>query len=225
MNSFTSFFSSLGKTLNPVRGSFSGAMDVIVISSPEGKLSATSFQVKFGRFKSFMSKENTIEVIVNGSDTGIIMELAGTGKGIFSREKGALAKCNEEISGRSNYESQHLQPPRDNFLHNPQENAPDSLSIPISPEITTLNMESSLPAPSMAIEIKENTLSSEELQLLKLKPGINIIHYQLISKKQIVLSAKIYLWDYRSKLIISDIDGTVTKSDILGHLFYIIKKD
>jgi phosphatidate phosphatase LPIN len=29
---------------------------------------------------------------------------------------------------------------------------------------------------------------------------------------------KIFLWDYREKLIVSDIDGTITKSDIAGQL-------
>ena len=29
---------------------------------------------------------------------------------------------------------------------------------------------------------------------------------------------KIFLWNYNDKLIISDIDGTITKSDIAGQL-------
>jgi phosphatidate phosphatase LPIN len=32
------------------------------------------------------------------------------------------------------------------------------------------------------------------------------------------VTGKIFLWDYRTKIIISDIDGTITKSDVLGHV-------
>ena len=33
-----------------------------------------------------------------------------------------------------------------------------------------------------------------------------------------IINMKIFLWDYREKLIVSDIDGTITKSDIAGQL-------
>jgi len=32
------------------------------------------------------------------------------------------------------------------------------------------------------------------------------------------INMKIFLWDYREKLIVSDIDGTITRSDIAGQL-------
>ena len=32
------------------------------------------------------------------------------------------------------------------------------------------------------------------------------------------ISLKIFLWDHSEKIVISDIDGTITKSDILGQL-------
>lgn len=34
-----------------------------------------------------------------------------------------------------------------------------------------------------------------------------------------------FLWDYTTKIIISDIDGTVTKSDMLGHLMPRLGRD
>ena len=74
------------------------------------------------------------------------------------------------------------------------------------------------------IEMSIN-LTSDELILLNLKSGMNIVHFSVQSKKQTILPAKIYLWDYRTKLVVSDIDGTVSKSDLLGHLYYIMKKD
>ena len=32
------------------------------------------------------------------------------------------------------------------------------------------------------------------------------------------MSGKIFLWDYRTKVIISDVDGTITRSDVMGHV-------
>lgn len=33
------------------------------------------------------------------------------------------------------------------------------------------------------------------------------------------VTASIYLWSYKSKVVISDVDGTITKSDLLGASF------
>lgn len=32
------------------------------------------------------------------------------------------------------------------------------------------------------------------------------------------INLKIFLWDHSEKIVISDIDGTITKSDILGQI-------
>ena len=32
------------------------------------------------------------------------------------------------------------------------------------------------------------------------------------------VTGKIFLWDYRTKIIISDVDGTITRSDVMGHV-------
>ena len=32
------------------------------------------------------------------------------------------------------------------------------------------------------------------------------------------LSAAIYLWTHDAKIVISDVDGTITKSDVMGHI-------
>ena len=35
----------------------------------------------------------------------------------------------------------------------------------------------------------------------------------------------IYLWHHSDKVVISDIDGTITKSDVLGHILPVIGRD
>ncbi|CAD8113111.1 unnamed protein product [Paramecium sonneborni] len=62
---------------------------------------------------------------------------------------------------------------------------------------------------------------SSILKQLGLRKGENKITYRLcIPKKNdiVELHGTIYLYDQKTKLVISDIDGTITKSDILGQL-------
>ncbi|CAD8212848.1 unnamed protein product [Paramecium pentaurelia] len=62
---------------------------------------------------------------------------------------------------------------------------------------------------------------SSILKQLGLQKGDNKITYRLcIPKKNdiVELHGTIYLYDQKTKLVISDIDGTITKSDILGQL-------
>ena len=55
--------------------------------------------------------------------------------------------------------------------------------------------------------------NSEMLKTLNLKPGANVLTYTVQSSIQgeQVLSANIYLWPANSKIVISGIDGTITK--------------
>ena len=70
-----------------------------------------------------------------------------------------------------------------------------------------------------------NNLSSDELQQLGLLPGLNVVIYITHTKKQVYLVGKIFLFDSSTKLVVSDIDGTLTKSDLMGHICYMMGKD
>ncbi|XP_046864591.1 phosphatidate phosphatase LPIN3-like isoform X2 [Xenia sp. Carnegie-2017] len=63
-------------------------------------------------------------------------------------------------------------------------------------------------------------LSSEQLASLNLKDGANEVTFSVTTKYQgtAKCTASIFLYDYKDKIIISDIDGTITKSDVLGHI-------
>lgn len=67
-------------------------------------------------------------------------------------------------------------------------------------------------------------LSSDELVSFGLKPGKNEIVFKVSGIKR-QLEGNIYLWDIDDKVIISDIDGTITKSDLRGHLYGFMGKD
>ncbi|EKM59320.1 uncharacterized protein PHACADRAFT_191669 [Phanerochaete carnosa HHB-10118-sp] len=68
-------------------------------------------------------------------------------------------------------------------------------------------------------------LTSEQLKSLNLKPGANSITFSLSSSGAAACTARIFVWDYTDMVVISDIDGTITKSDALGHVFTMIGRD
>ena len=43
-------------------------------------------------------------------------------------------------------------------------------------------------------------------------------------KSLFLFRCHIYLWKETDKVVISDIDGTITKSDVLGHILPVIGK-
>ena len=61
--------------------------------------------------------------------------------------------------------------------------------------------------------------SQEQLASLPLRPGANTICFYISHKASSPpVTASIFLWSYKSKVVISDVDGTITKSDVMGHL-------
>ena len=70
-------------------------------------------------------------------------------------------------------------------------------------------------------------LTSEQLQSLNLRDGENDIAFSVNSGFQgtSTIKAKIFQFDVSDRIVISDIDGTITKSDALGHFFNMVGKD
>lgn len=70
-------------------------------------------------------------------------------------------------------------------------------------------------------------LTSDQLKNLNLKKGVNTISFSVKSSYQGTATcvAKVFYWDYDIQVVISDIDGTITKSDTMGHLMTMIGKD
>lgn len=65
-------------------------------------------------------------------------------------------------------------------------------------------------------------LTSDQLKALDLKPGENSLSFTV---NRATCSAFMYLWKHETPVVISDIDGTITKSDALGHLFNMVGRD
>ncbi|XP_032352940.1 phosphatidate phosphatase LPIN1 isoform X7 [Camelus ferus] len=86
---------------------------------------------------------------------------------------------------------------------------------------------SHLPLLSSVSYKKTLRLTSEQLKSLKLKNGPNDVVFSVTTQYQGTCRCEgtIYLWNWDDKVIISDIDGTITRSDTLGHILPTLGKD
>ncbi|CAF1175683.1 unnamed protein product [Adineta steineri] len=74
---------------------------------------------------------------------------------------------------------------------------------------------------------KTMILSSDQLKRLNLKLGQNKVEFSVTTALQgtTTVESNIFFFDHMTKFVISDIDGTVTKSDVLGHIIPLLGGD
>lgn len=74
---------------------------------------------------------------------------------------------------------------------------------------------------------KKNRLTSEQIARLNLNSGSNEIVYSVTTALQGTtrITSYIFLWNYDDKVVVSDIDGTITKSDVWGQVLPIFGRD
>ncbi|XP_077249849.1 phosphatidate phosphatase PAH2-like isoform X2 [Tasmannia lanceolata] len=69
--------------------------------------------------------------------------------------------------------------------------------------------------------------TSEQLASLNLKDGRNVITFTfstaVLGTQKV--DARIYLWKWNTRIVVSDVDGTITKSDVLGQFMPLVGKD
>lgn len=70
-------------------------------------------------------------------------------------------------------------------------------------------------------------LTSDQIKSLNLKSGMNELEFSVTTAYQGTSRCKCYVfrWKFNDKVVISDIDGTITKSDVLGHILPMVGKD
>ncbi|KAK3231427.1 hypothetical protein Dsin_003308 [Dipteronia sinensis] len=71
------------------------------------------------------------------------------------------------------------------------------------------------------------TPTSEQLASLNLKEGGNTVTFTfftpMLGKQQV--DARIFLWKWNTRIVISDVDGTITRSDVLGQFMPLVGMD
>ena len=183
----------------------SGAMDILVIEEPEGEYRSSSFHVRFGSLKVVRSKERDIEIYVNGRKKDVKMKLASYGDAYFEYD---------ELDPYMIRQSRLI-----------KEKEFNSTQIELMAKIT--GKRESKDADIIKCQYKSFFPSSNQLKALDLAPGQNEIRFVCKTSQSGVqtLSSYIYLWHYTSKVIITDVDGTITKSDILGQVLPFFGRD
>lgn len=102
-----------------------------------------------------------------------------------------------------------------------EDDAPES---PVILEAPSLPPSPSAYAPAYKKSLR---LSSNQIRRLNLQEGANDVVFSVTTQYQGTCRcrATIYLWKWDDKVVISDIDGTITKSDALGHILPQLGKD
>jgi phosphatidate phosphatase LPIN len=165
-------------------------MDIIVIELPDGHIHSSSFHVRFTSKQVLTSQNVEVLIYINDKKKDIKMKLAKSGDAYFS-----LEKMDKYILDQSN-------------IKIPTDNNDDYYYY------------------DTKIKNKHSSLfpTEEQIKKMELNEGINTIAFAIetfLGGIQI-LKSNIYFWKYDTsknfKFILWDIDGTITKSDILGAL-------
>lgn len=120
-----------------------------------------------------------------------------------------------------------------------QENLPlipkagDSSSDEEAKEVSAVSCQDRLQTGDAQPHLSQHTyrkslrLSSDQIASLKLKEGPNDVTFSITTQYQGTCRCEgtIYLWNWDDKVIISDIDGTITKSDVFGQILPQLGKD
>jgi phosphatidate phosphatase PAH1 len=183
----------------------SGAMDILVIEEPEGEYRSSSFHVRFGSLKVLHSKEQDIDIYINGRKKNVKMKLANCGDAYF---------LYDELDPYMQKQSKLIRQKEFN-----------STQIELMAKLT--GTRESKDENILKCQFKSFFPSSNQLKALDLAPGQNEIRFVCQTSPSGVqtLSCYIYLWHYTSKVIITDVDGTITKSDILGQVLPFFGRD
>ena len=178
---------------------FSGSMDIIVIESPNGEYKSSAFHVRFGSLKVIKAKEQNIEIFVNSKKTNLTMKLSSSGDAYFQFD-GSDAQV---INQQNLYDKE--------------------ISNNINEKDELVKNDNNL----FKKKYKSFFPSSNQIKELNLQPEKNEICFVCRTSSSGIQTLKsyIYLWPYNSKIIISDVDGTITRSDVLGQLLPIFGRD
>ncbi|XXQ37635.1 phosphatidate phosphatase [Plasmodiophora brassicae] len=101
-------------------------------------------------------------------------------------------------------------------------------AIPVLiPESGLLSPPESLDEETSPMYRKTLRPTSDMLCSLDLNPGANVISFSVVSSLQgiQIVEAYIYLWKESDRIVVSDVDGTITRSDLLGNIMPLMGKD
>jgi len=218
----------------------SGAVDVVFVEQDDGTYRSTPFNVRFGKIGVVWSKQKIIDIEINGKEVELKMILDDYGVAYFEEKDDN--KDDEDEPERKSKECSlgaarpRLQTQRSRHASDPAEKK--SIEDELAPfneelmEFTAFKAVSNpnlneIDSPEILPEKKgKNTLElyRQELFDLNLSLGCNEVVFSTTSQYQGTTrcSCNVFVWEQKDKIIISDIDGTITKSDVRGMILPLI---
>ncbi|XP_057778996.1 phosphatidate phosphatase PAH1-like [Salvia miltiorrhiza] len=102
----------------------------------------------------------------------------------------------------------------------------DSEAVSPSHSLSTTPGRPAAESPRKQI-IRTNVPTTDQIASLNLKEGQNMVNFvfstRVLGPQKV--EAHIYLWKWNTRIVISDVDGTITKSDVLGQFMPLVGKD
>ncbi|XP_028832789.1 phosphatidate phosphatase LPIN2 [Denticeps clupeoides] len=160
------------------------------------------------------------------------------GRWWFWRKRADSTVKQSEISGKLEMKESQLEDEGSSLSdksHALESQARDSSSDEEAKELSAVaaaslersSQSDALPHPTPHAYKKSLRLSSHQIASLKLKEGPNDVTFSITTQYQGTCRCEgtIYLWNWDDKVIISDIDGTITKSDVFGQILPQLGKD
>jgi len=250
MDALNKIVTSFTQALDFNQATFSGCVDIMVVQQRDGSLKSTPFHLRLGKLKVLKSKDKEVRIHVNGFESNLKMRLGDAGEGYFIRETGISPKVYEQQELKNKIEievaseqaraeidevkrlAHHLS--MKHTLSNVRTSAVtkfrehsrnNDMKIDIeSPSVDDISFEVTN---SKKILVKTLRPTSEQLKALNLRLGMNTVTYTINTSLQgtQTMSGHIYFWPSDANIIVSDIDGTITKTDFLGHFLPMVGKD
>jgi len=209
-----------------------GAVDVILVESPDGIFRSTPFHVRFGKIGVVWSHEKQLDVEINGQEVDLVMRLDQYGVGYFpditSTDDGQLRKSFHDTGQSQRRKSRHKSQPC--LVTSQQQETIQRLQADselIAKHVAAAGQPHKetpghLADVVEAVISRKNTLqlTREELTRYRLNPGCNDFSFSITSQYQGTTrcSCNVFVWKHDDRVVISDIDGTITKSDVRGML-------
>ncbi|XP_034725114.1 phosphatidate phosphatase LPIN3-like [Etheostoma cragini] len=240
----------LYRGLNPA--TLTGGIDVIVVRQPDGSFQCSPFHVRFGKLGVLRSKEKIVDIEINGKSVDLHMKLGDNGEAFFVEENENKELqvpphlWAEETPEGSSITGSHTHLTEENYVvlwtNTKEENTRQpkaTLDDFYSHEVAGLSQEAMITS-SLSTEILSATqcitqmyrklplrLTSNQIEQLNLCEGANKVVFSVTTQYQGTCrcEAAIYLWKWDDRVIISDIDGTITKSDTRGQILPRFGKD
>ena len=234
-SSAVSWIKDVYSDINP--STLSGAIDIIVIEHPDKSLSCSPFHVRFGKLSILRTQDQKVDLKVNGVISEVKMRVGDIGEGFFMMDESdqdCLSSDEGSIDLTLDAKSDGYQSPLEEDITSIKSDPgikDEDEEFKFKPKITRHLSRANSQTPDMmpiqsvsaTYSPKSLRMTSEQLLSLNLNKGKNDLIYIINGEEKCI--ANIYFWDEDVTVVISDIDGTITKSDALGHLFAFVGKD